>query len=640
MGRRTAATTAVLILVALPGARPASAAGPSAAASAAPSQPGTPQVEPLQPARSVRKEAHAAMEGSAPPTVEEATAFMNAAEQVLLDLWIKQQRAAWVYDTFITDDTEKLQADANEAVIAKTVELSKQAQRYKGLVLPADVRRKFDLLPVSLSLVAPSDPAKQAELSGIAAQMEGMYGKGQYCPQGKDCLDITAIIERLGNSRDPKELKTLWTGWHAIAKPMRPKYERFVTLANEGAREIGYPDLGALWRSGYDMPPDEFAKEMDRLWLQVKPLYDALHCYVRRRLAETYGADVVPPGKPIPAHLLGNLWAQQWGNIYPLVAPPGGDRGYDVGKLLAAKKVDEKELVRYGERFFTSLGFQPLPKTFWERSQFVKPRDRDVVCHASAWDIDWQDDLRLKMCIKLSDEDFVTVHHELGHNFYQRAYDKQPPLFAQGANDGFHEGVGDAIALSATASYLVKIGLLDKVPPGNNQLPYLMKMALDKVAFLPFGLLVDQWRWKVFSGEIKPADYNKAWWDLKLKYQGVAPPVARSEDDFDPGAKYHVAGNTPYSRYFLAAILQFQFHRALCKEAGYQGPLPECSIYGSKAAGAKFAKMLEMGTSKPWPEELAALSGERKMDASAILDYFAPLKTWLDEQNKGQVCGW
>jgi peptidyl-dipeptidase A len=575
-----------------------------------------------------------------PPTPEEAKAFIEQAETRLLGLWIDAERASWVYSTFITDDTGQIQAEARERVIAETVKLSKEAQRFKGLTLPKDVARKFRLLPISLSLVAPSDPAKSKELSELAAEMEGIYGKGKYCPPGKECMDIGAISERLTVSHDPKELKDLWEGWHAIAVPMRPKYERFVTLANEGAKEIGFDDLGALWRSGYDMPPADFAKEMDRLYEQVKPLYVALHCYVRHRLWATYGKEMLPPGKPIPIQLLGNLWGQQWGGIYPLVAPPTEEMGYDLTKLLAAKKTDAKGLVRYGEGFFKSLGFAPLPASFWERSQFVKPRDRDVVCHASAWDIDWKDDLRLKMCIQVNDDDFVTVHHELGHNFYQRAYNKQSPLFAQGANDGFHEGIGDAVALSATPAYLVKVGLLDKVPEDNDTLNYLMKLALDKVAFLPFGLFVDQWRWKVFSGEITPENYNKAWWELKLKYQGVIPPSPRSEADFDPGAKYHVAANTPYSRYFLAAILQFQFHRALCKEAGFKGPLHECSVYGSGKAGAKLAKMLEMGTSEPWPDELAALSGERAMDASAILDYFAPLKAWLDEQNKGQVCGW
>jgi peptidyl-dipeptidase A len=576
----------------------------------------------------------------ASPTAAEAKAFIEQAESSLLNLWIDAERASWVYSTFITDDTELIQAQARQRVIDETVRLSKEAQRFKGLKLDKDVARKFTLLPISLTLVAPSDPAKSKELSELVAQMEGIYGKGKYCPQKGECLDIGSISTRLAESRDPKELKELWEGWHAIAIPMRPKYERMVKLANEGATEIGFDNLGALWRSGYDMPPADFAKEMDRLYTQVKPLYEALHCYVRRRLMETYGPELVPPGKPIPVQILGNLWAQQWGNVYDLVAPPASDRGYDLKKLLEAKNTDSRQLVGYAEGFFKSLGFAPLPPSFWERSLFDKPKDRDVVCHASAWDIDWKDDLRLKMCIEINDTDFVTVHHELGHNFYQRAYNKQPPLFAQGANDGFHEGIGDAIALSATPDYLVKIGLLDKVPQGNDPVPYLMKLALDKVAFLPFGLFVDQWRWKVFSGEITPGNYNKAWWELKLEYQGVAPPSPRPESDFDPGAKYHVAANVPYTRYFLAAILQFQFHRALCKAAGYTGPLYECSIYGSAKAGAKFAKMLEMGASQPWPDELAVLSGERAMDASAILDYFAPLKKWLDEQNKGQVCGW
>jgi peptidyl-dipeptidase A len=396
-----------------------------------------------------------------------------------------------------------------------------------------------------------------------------------------------------------------------------------------------------MWRSAYDMPPDEFAAEMDRLWSQVRPLYDALHAHVRARLVKQYGADKVPADGPIPAHLLGNIWAQEWGNIYPLVAPPGaGGPGYDVTALLKAKKVDEREMVRYGERFFTSLGFDPLPKTFWERSLFTQPKDRDVVCHASAWDVD-EDDYRIKMCIEVTGDDFVTIHHELGHNFYQRAYRrKQPFLFRGSANDGFHEAIGDTIALSVTPDYLVQVGLLQQAPGTEGDLEFLMRKALDKVAFLPFGLLVDQWRWKVFSGEVKPADYNKAWWELRRKYQGVAPAEPRGEEYFDPAAKYHVAANVPYSRYFLADILQFQFHRALCREAGYTGPLHRCSIYGNKAAGAKLNAMLEMGMSKPWPEALYAMTGERKIDATAIIDYFKPLMDWLEKENQGRPVGW
>jgi peptidyl-dipeptidase A len=388
------------------------------------------------------------------------------------------------------------------------------------------------------------------------------------------------------------------------------------------------------------MPPDEFAKEVDRLWGQVRPLYVSLHSYVRRKLREKYGPEVVPADGPIPAHLLGNMWAQQWGNIYPLVQPPGGDPGIDLTQILRARKVDEKEMVRYGERFFTSLGFAPLPATFWERSLFTKPRDREVVCHASAWDVDNEEDLRIKMCIEITAEDFSTIHHELGHNFYQRAYKGQPFLFRDSANDGFHEAIGDAVALSITPAYLKQLGFIAQEPDPSKDLGLLMQMALDKVAFLPFGLLIDQWRWKVFAGEVPPARYNAAWWELREKYQGLKPPVPRSEADFDPGAKYHVPANVPYTRYFLAHILQFQFHRALCQQSGYQGPLNRCSIYDDKQAGARLARMLDMGQSRPWPDALEALTGQRQMDATAMLDYFAPLKKWLDEQNAGQPVGW
>ena len=576
------------------------------------------------------------------PTVAEARQFADNAEKQLLDLWIKAGRAQWVHETFITDDTEQMSADADAAQKSATAELAAGARRFEGLKLPDDVARKLKLIKFSVDIPAPGDKALGAELSHINASLDGDYGRGKWCPDGPSgkCLDIDDITKIMQTSRDPKELMNAWLGWHAIAPPMRQRYSRMVQLANQGAREVGFADVGAMWRSNYDMPPDQFAAEMDRLWSQVRPLYVSLHAYVRWKLQEKYGKALVPDDGPIPAQLLSNLWAQDWTNLYSLLAPADSDAGYDLTAILKQRNMSPVEMVHYGERFFTSLGFAPLPQTFWERSMFSRPRDRDVVCHASAWDIDYKDDLRIKMCIEQTADDFTTVHHELGHNFYQRAYKGQPPLFANGANDGFHEAIGDTIALSVTPEYLKQVGLLDTVPPPSADTGLLLKHALDKVAFLPFGLMIDKWRWDVFSGKITPENYNKAWWDLKREYQGVVPPVTRSEADFDPGAKYHVAANVPYARYFLAAVLQYQFHRALCKEAGYTGPLNRCSIYGNKAAGAKLNKMLEMGESKPWPDALEAITGERKMDATAILDYYAPLKKWLDEQNKGHHVGW
>jgi peptidyl-dipeptidase A len=572
---------------------------------------------------------------SGPATKEEAEKFIADAEKRLLDLNIKASRADWVKSTFVTDDTEALSAEANENLIAATSELAEQSRRYESLDLSADEKRKLKLLKLSLTLPAPKDPAERAELTRIAASMEGDYGKGKYCPDNDQskCMSLPQLEERMANSRDPEELKRVWIGWHQIAVPIKKDYVRFVELSNKGAKEMGFKDTGAMWRAKYDMEPDAFAAEMERLWQQVKPLYDSLYTYTRHKLSEKYGKDIVAEDKPIPAHLLGNMWAQTWGNVYPLLAPANADRGYDLGATLKARNTDAKQMVRYGEGFFTSLGFESLPASFWERSMLTKPADREVVCHASAWDIDFEKDVRLKMCTQINEEDFSVVHHELGHNYYQMAYAGQPFLFRDSANDGFHEAIGDTMALSVTPQYLKQLGLIDKVPDQSADIGFLLNRALDKVAFLPFGYLVDQWRWKVFSGEVGPTDYNRAWWELREKYQGVTAPVPRTEQDFDAGAKYHVPANTPYARYFLAAILQFQFHRALCREAGFNGPLYQCSIYGNKKAGDKLKAMLAMGLSKPWPEALKAMTGEDKMDATAIIDYFAPLKQWLDEQN-------
>ena len=576
------------------------------------------------------------------PTAADAKAFLDNVNQTMLKLGVEASQGGWVQQNFITDDTDALAAHANQRYIDAIARFVKDATRFDKLDLSGDERRELHVLNTSLVMVTPAEPKESEELTTTMARLESSYGKGKWCPDPKEpdsCLNIDAVTKVMAESRDPKRLREVWEGWHTISPPMKKDYSRFVELSNKGAREIGFKDTGTMWRSKYDMPPDDYAKELDRLWTQVQPLYLKLHAYVRMKLHEKYG-DIVPANGPIPAYLLGNIWAQDWTNVYPLVAPPAADPGYSLTDILKKRKMSALDMVRTGERFYTSLGLAPLPKTFWERSLLVRPRDRDVVCHASAWDIDLEEDIRIKMCIEQTAEDFTTIHHELGHNFYQRAYKAQPVIFRDSANDGFHEAIGDTIALSVTPEYLVKIGLLAKAPDASRDLGLLMNRALEKVAFLPFGLLIDQWRWKVFSGEITPEQYNKAWWDLRLKYQGIAPPTARGEEFFDPGAKYHVPDNTPYSRYFMSFILQFQFHRALSKIAGCTLPLNRCSIFESKEAGSRLNAMLSMGLSKPWPDALDALTGARQMDATAIIDYFAPLSKWLDEQLAGKPVGW
>jgi peptidyl-dipeptidase A len=574
-------------------------------------------------------------------TAENAVEFVANSEQQLSGLGQEAERMAWVYSNFITEDTEKLAALANKKFTALQVELAVEAASYNDVDgIDDGTRRKLNMLRSRTIIPAPRDADKTAEQSEIGAKLGGMYGKGQYCYADGECLDLGHLSDIMAESRDPAALLEAWNGWRKISPPMKNLYARQVELANQGASELGFSDLGAMWRSEYDMPAEDFPAELDRLWDEVKPLYEALHCHVRAKLGEQYGTDLVPRDGPIPAHLLGNMWAQDWSNIYPLVAPEETVAAYDLSAILKDRGFDAITMVQAGEAFFSSLGFEELPDTFWERSLFVKPQDREVVCHASAWDVDEKDDLRIKMCIKINAEDFKTIHHELGHNYYQRAYNQESFLYRASANDGFHEAVGDTIALSITPEYLQKIGLLENVPDASGDIALLMKRALEGIAFLPFGLMVDQWRWKVFAGEAGPEAYNDLWWQLREKYQGVKAPNERPADAFDPGAKYHVPGNTPYTRYFLARILQFQFHRSLCEIAGDEGPVHRCSIYGNTQAGERLNAMLEMGRSQPWPDELEALTGQRDMDASAILDYFAPLKAWLDGQNEGRQCGW
>ncbi|HEX8908404.1 MAG TPA: M2 family metallopeptidase [Anaeromyxobacteraceae bacterium] len=582
----------------------------------------------------------------AAPTAAEARAFVARVDEELKRLLVRQSTADWVRQTYITDDTEKLSAWANEEVMAYQSRLVPEAARLaQASGLDAETARSLYLIRVGSTLPAPSDPRKRAELATLAARLDSMYGKGKWCGKDGTCRDLEQLSEVMRKSRSWDELLDAWYGWHTIARPMKGDYARLVALGDEGAREIGFRDMGELWRAGYDMTPAELVQETERLWGQVKPLYDDLHCYVRAKLQERYGKDRVPDGKPIPAHLLGNMWAQEWGNVYDLAAPAGAAASVaklDVGGALQRKGFDAVRMVKLGEGFYTSLGLEPLPASFWQRSMFVKPRDREVVCHASAWDVSFSDDLRVKMCIKPTQDDLVTIHHELGHDYYFQAYWRLPVLFQQGANDGFHEAIGDAIALSVTPAYMKKVGVLDEVPPEDEAglIAVQLREAMDKIAFLPFGLLVDRWRWEVFSGQIPPSRYEQAWWALRRKYQGVDAPAPRSEADFDPGAKYHVPGNVPYTRYFLARIYQFQFHRALCQVAGQKGPLHACSIYGSKAAGKRLHDMLALGASRPWPEAMYVLTGQRQADASAILDYFAPLQRWLAQQNRGRKCGW
>jgi peptidyl-dipeptidase A len=590
--------------------------------------------------------ARAQQAGPAPATdAQAAQAWIKSADQAYFDETLRAGRVEWIYETNITDDTEALVAASNAQSSIFVVKTAAQAARMAKVPgLTAEDQRKLVMMRTQITSPVPTTPGAADDFGTRQARIQGLYGKGYGTLNGQP-INGSDIEAAMGTNRNPGQLKEMWLSWHdRVGKPMKDDYVKLVELSNAGARELGFADTGALWRSNYDMTPAAFTALTEKIWNEVRPLYLQLHCYTRTKLHEKYGESVQKKTGPIRADLLGNMWAQEWGNIYDVVAPKGaGDLGYDIGDLLTAKGYDPVKMVKAGEGFYSSLGFAPLPATFWQRSQITKPRDRDVVCHASAWDIDNKDDLRIKMCTKVNADDFVTIHHELGHNYYQRAYNAQPSrYYMEGANDGFHEAIGDTMALSITPEYLVQIGLLDraKVPTADKDTGLLLRQAMNKVAFLPFGLLIDRWRWGVFDGSIKPENYESAWNQMRLTYQGIVPPAERGADAFDPGAKYHIPAVVPYTRYFLARVLQFQFYEAACREAGWQGPLHRCSFYGNKAVGAKLNAMLGMGASKPWPDALEAFTGSREMSGKAMIRYFAPLQKWLEVQNKGQSCGW
>lgn len=557
---------------------------------------------------------------------------------------IEMNAAQWVRMTYITDDTALLASTAYEKYMAMEKDIQARARHYSIEDASPDTAKALINLTRGQTILPPDAAEDRAKLAQISTKMEGAYGAGKYCTDSEDettCRELGELSNVLRDSRDYDEQLDAWVGWRTISPPFRKDYEEFVRIANAGAQSYGFNNLGDSWKSGYDMPAAQFEADTENLWQQVKPLYEQLHCYTRGKLSDYYGIDKVPANGPIPAHLLGNMWSQSWKEIYDILEPYPGVSSIDVTAALVEQNKDAIEITQMAENFFVSLGMQKLPESFWKKSMLTKPRDRDVVCHASAWSMDGKNDVRIKQCVEPTDEEFTTIHHELGHIYYDLAYNQQPALFQSGAHDGFHEAIGDTIALSLTPSYMQEIGLIKEVTKSEKAtINQQMQMALEKIAFLPFGKMIDQWRWGVFSGDIAPQDYNKAWWDLRTQYQGIKAPVERTEADFDPGAKYHIPGNTPYTRYFLAHILQFQFHKALCKAAGHTGSLNECSIYNNKKAGDMLMKVLSAGASKPWQDTLENAIGARNMDASAITEYFAPLNTWLVEQNKGQSCGW
>ncbi|XP_031573665.1 angiotensin-converting enzyme-like [Actinia tenebrosa] len=555
------------------------------------------------------------------------------------------ETAMWKHATDITEENMKLRTTAYLKYSSFEVEARKNAGQFDLSKLTEDTKRQFSRIMQSAT---PKDTTKRRELANIIGQMEEIYSSAKVShPQiGTNLSLVPDLVKIMAESRNNQHLVTAWREWRRVTGPkIRPLYKKFVELSNEGARDNNWEDTGDWWRSWYR--PGSIGNEVGKLWMDLKPLYMELHAFVRYRLRKQY--PVVLDSEPIPAHLLGNMWSQSWTDIFDLLEPYPGKSSLDLTESLIKRNYTARKIVELAESFFVSIGLEKLPETFYDDSMIERPKGRDVVCHPSAWDFYLNNskslpDVRIKQCISITHSDMVTTHHELGHIYYFLGYWNQPFVYRDGANPAFHEALGDTLSLSVdNPQHLVKIGLLDSYAEDKeSEVNALMKTATRIVAFLPFAYLVDQWRWKVFNGDIKESDFNKKWWELRLIYQGIKPPVSRDESLFDPGAKYHIPANIPYLRYFLSTVLQFQFHKAACEAAGFKGPLHQCSIYESKAAGAKISAMLKLGRSKPWPKALEIITGSSQLDVGPLKEYFNPLLSWLFEQRckNNYTIGW
>ncbi|KAF2357889.1 Peptidase M2 peptidyl-dipeptidase A [Trinorchestia longiramus] len=586
---------------------------------------------------------------------EEARQFLQGLERRSQKECTKLVEASWNYEADLTPENNRKRAAAQLEKARWDKEQWEQVQGVWGHKWHAlrneSLKRQFRHLSILGTAALPED--KLSKFNDLVSNMKTIYSTAKICDYSDfiNCdlrlePDLTRVMMK---SRDYDELKHVWEEWRLSSGAlMKEDYKRFVNLANDAAQLNGFDNMGEMWLYPYESAT--FKDDMKKLWQQLRPLYEQLHAYVRRKLRETYGEDKVSKRGAIPAHLLGNMWAQSWSNIYDLIQPYPNKPSLDVTQFMIAQGYTPERMFRLSDNFFQSLNLSAMPPEFWARSIIEKPQGREMVCHASAWDFCNGVDFRIKQCTDVNMDYLVTTHHEMGHVQYFIQYKDQPLIFREGANPGFHEAVGDVLALSvSTPRHLKNIGLLDEIViDRESDINFLMLMALDKVVFLPFGYLMDSWRWDVFSGDSDPDEWNCDWWDYRYEIQGVRPPSKRSSNDFDPGAKFHVPANVPYVRYFVAFILQFQFHKALCLKAGQYSkfdpalPLHHCNIYQSTEAGNALGDMLKLGASKPWPDALEALTGSREMDASILREYFSPLEEWLklDNQRHGEYIGW
>ncbi|KAM6291936.1 angiotensin-converting enzyme 2 [Porphyrio hochstetteri] len=585
---------------------------------------------------------------------QEAQRFLEDFNRRVEDISYESSIASWNYNTNITEENANKMNEADSKWSAFYDEASRNASSFPLASIQDDLTR---LQIQSLQDRGSSNlsPEKYERLSTVLSKMSTIYSTGTVCKttEPSECLVLEPGLDIImANSTDYHERLWAWEGWRAnVGRMMRPLYEEYVDLKNEIATLNNYSDYGDYWRANYeaDYPEnykysrDQLIKDVEKTFEQIKPLYQQLHAYVRHRLEQFYGPEFISSTGCLPAHLLGDMWGRFWTNLYPLTVPYPAKPNIDVTSTMVLKKWDAMKIFKAAETFFDSIGLYKMTEGFWNNSMLTEPTDnRKVVCHPTAWDLG-KGDYRIKMCTKVTMDDFLTAHHEMGHIEYDMAYSKQPYLLRGGANEGFHEAVGEIMSLSAaTPQHLKSLDLLEPTfqEDEETEINFLLKQALTIVGTMPFTYMLEKWRWMVFRGEITKEEWTKRWWEMKREIVGVVEPVLHDETYCDPAVLFHVSNDYSFIRYYTRTIYQFQFQEALCKAANHNGPLHTCDITNSTAAGTKLRELLELGRTKPWTQALENVTGEKYMNAAPLLHYFEPLYEWLQGNNSGRYIGW
>ncbi|XP_025976569.2 angiotensin-converting enzyme 2 [Dromaius novaehollandiae] len=585
---------------------------------------------------------------------EQAQIFLTEFNIKAEDISYESSLASWNYNTNITEETSMKMNEADAKWSAFYDEASRNASNFPLANITDDlIRLQIQSLQDRGSSVLSSE--KYTRLSTVLNTMSTIYSTGTVCKPSDpfNCLVLEPGLDAImADSTDYHERLWAWEGWRAdVGRLMRPLYEEYVDLKNEAAKLNGYSDYGDYWRANYeaDYPEaykysrDQLIEDVEKTFEQIKPLYEQLHAYVRHRLEQFYGPELISSTGCIPAHLLGDMWGRFWTNLYALTVPYPAKPNIDVTSAMVENNWDVLKIFKTAEAFFASVGLYNMTEGFWNNSMLTEPTDnRKVVCHPTAWDMG-KEDYRIKMCTKVTMDDFLTAHHEMGHIEYDMAYSHLPYLLRSGANEGFHEAVGEIMSLSAaTPQHLKSLGLLEPTfqEDAETEINFLLKQALTIVGTMPFTYMLEKWRWMMFNGKITKQEWMKRWWEMKREIVGVVEPVLHDETYCDPAALFHVANDYSFIRYYTRTIYQFQFQEALCKAAEHTGPLHTCDITNSTAAGQNLRQMLELGRSKPWTQALESITGEKYMNATPLLNYFEPLFNWLQKNNSGRSVGW